>query len=239
MDSDIPIYYFLTATPPGPGRGDAAVPGYLSLTERERLSGLRFERRRKSWLLGRWSAKNLLRAVLPGDLELADIQIENEAGGAPFAQVDGRPVSGCLTISHREDWALAAWTTLPGLQIGADLEIVPAASPDFLKDYLSPAELEIAARLSERERARWMILCWSAKEAVLKALRIGLRADTRSVEILASGEPQPSTWTSLPTRSSLPGTQKLRLWWMTEGDMVLTLAAVGSQEKVEFRRIRG
>jgi len=239
MDSDILIYYFLTATPPGPGWGDAAVPGFLSLTERERLSGLRFERRRKSWLLGRWSAKNLLRAVLPGDLELADIQIENEAGGAPFAQVDGRPVSGCLTISHREDWAMAAYAAHPDLQIGADLEIVPAASPDFLKDYLSPAELEIAARLSERERARWMILAWSAKEAVLKALRIGLRADTRSVEILACVEAQTSAWTPLPARFSLPGAENLRLWWMAEGDLVLTLATVGIGDVVGFRRVCG
>lgn len=237
MDNAIPICYGLIAAPPGSGWGGAAVPGFLSPAERERLAGLRFERRRISWLLGRWAAKNLLRAILPGDLELADIQIENEAGGAPFAQIGGRTVEGCLSISHREDRALAAFTPRPGMQTGADLEIVPAESPDFLEDYLSPAELEIAARLSVPERARWMILCWSAKEAVLKALRIGLRADTRSVEILSCVEPQSGTWTLLPARCSLPGAENLRLWWQTEGDLVLTLAAVGSREKVRFRRV--
>lgn len=226
---------YLLETPPGGPDWDGAE--FLSASERERLDAMRFERRRHTWLLGRWAAKHLLRAVLPGSLERTQIQIENEAGGAPFAQVAGQRVDGCLTISHREDWALAAWTAQPGLQIGADLEIVPAENPDFLEDYLSPAELEIAARLVGRERACWMILCWSAKEAVLKALRIGLRVDTRSVEVLAQSQALPGAWSMLPARSTLPGTEDLRLWWQTEGDLVLTLAAAGSREGVGFRHV--
>lgn len=228
------IAYLLETAPSGPAWDSVE---FLAPSERERLAGMKFERRRHSWLLGRRAAKNLLRAMLPGVLDLSEIQIENEAGGAPFAQVDGLPVSGCLTISHREEWALAAYTAHTGLQIGADLEIVPAESPDFLEDYLSSGELETAARLAGRERAWWMILCWSAKEAVLKALRIGLRADTRSVELLAYAGGQPGAWTPLPARSSLPGTEDLRLWWQAEGDLVLTLAAVGIGEMVGFRRI--
>lgn len=237
MDSPIPIYHLLCAAPPGSGWGDAAVPAFLSPIERERLAGLRFPRRRKSWLLGRWAAKSLLQTVLPGVPALAEIQIENEAGGAPFAQVCGQPLDGCLTVSHREDQALAAYTPHPGLRIGADMEIVPAESPDFLSDYLSLGELEIVARLRAGERARWMILAWSAKEAVLKALRIGLRADTRSVEILEAAEPPPGAWTPLAARSSLPGTGGLRLWWQMQGDLVLTLAAVDSQDAVRFQRV--
>ncbi len=232
----VEITYLLETAPGGTAWGSVE---FLAPPERERLAGMRFERRRHAWLLGRWAAKTLLRAVLPGNLNLNDIQIENEAAGAPFARVAGRPLGGCLTISHREDWALTAWAAHPGLQIGADLEIVPVASPDFLADYLSPAELEIAAGLAGPERARWMILCWSAKEAVLKALRIGLRADTRSVEILAQPEALPGVWSPLPARSSLPGAEDLRLWWQAEGDLVLTLAAVGIGEMVGFRRIHG
>ena len=69
--------------------------------------------------------------------------------------------------------------------------------------------------------------------------RIGLRADTRSVEILAQPEALPGVWSPLPARSSLPGAEDLRLWWQAEGDLVLTLAAVGIGEMVGFRRIHG
>jgi 4'-phosphopantetheinyl transferase len=195
---------------------------------------MRFPRRRHAWLLGRRAAKALLRQVIPGQPDPAEIQIENEPGGAPFASISGQRLAGCLTISHRANFGLAAYTAHPAMQIGADLELVEPGSPDFLNDYLSPVELEIAARLPESERSRWMFLAWSAKEAVLKALRIGLRADTRSVELLAPAAAQPGQWTPLCARTSLPGAQDLRLWWQTRDNLVLTLAVIQSMDALQF-----
>ena len=196
---------------------------------------MRFPRRRQAWLLGRWAAKALLRQGIPGQPDPAEIQIENEPGGAPFALIAGQRLAGCLTISHRATFGLAAYTAHPSMQIGADLELVEPGSPDFLNDYLSPVELEIAARLPDSQRSRWMFLAWSAKEAVLKALRIGLRADTRSVELLAPAAAQAGLWAPLSARTSLPGAQDLRLWWQARENLVLTLAVIQSMDAVEFQ----
>ncbi len=237
MDNSSPVFTLLYTAPPGLGWGDAAVPDFLSAAERGRLAGMRFAKRRRSWLLGRWAAKRLLQQALPGHPEPAQIEIANEPGGAPRARITGEPIPGCLTISHREDSALAAFTPDPRFAIGADLEWVENDNPDFLIDYLSPLEQSAAAGLPPIERAQWMYLCWSAKEAVLKALRIGLRADPRDIELLDPAAGMPQTWTALDARSRLPGAENLRLWWQPRGNWVLTLAVLNGPADVTFVRL--
>jgi len=237
MDNPSPVYTLLYTAPPGPGWGDAAVPDFLSAAERDRLAGMRFAKRRRSWLLGRWAAKRLLEQVLPGHPDPARIEIANEPGGAPLARISGEAIPGCLTISHREDSALAAYTPAPWLAIGTDLEWVENENPAFLNDYLSPLEQSAAQALPATQRAQWMYLCWSAKEAVLKALRIGLRADARDIELLAPAAGMPLTWTALDARSRLPGAENPWLWWQPRGDWVLTLAMLDGPADVTFVRL--
>ena len=66
-------------------------------------------------------------------------------------------------------------------------------------------------------------LLWSAKEAALKVLRVGLRADTRSVEVTLDLQARPDGWAALSIAASsgeaFPG------WWRRDGVYLLTLAA--------------
>ncbi|MBE2224326.1 MAG: 4-phosphopantetheinyl transferase family protein, partial [Anaerolineae bacterium] len=69
---------------------------------------------------------------------------------------------------------------------------------------------------------------WSAKEAVLKALHLGLTVDTRSVACLLDvGEERPLTWTPFPIHcddTRLPqAAPPLTGWWRTYENFVLTL----------------
>lgn len=194
---------------------------FLSGAEQEILVGLRFEKRRREWLMGRWVAKKLLASALecaPGELS-----IEPEEGGAPVVWRGKKPVPGCLTISHRGERALAAWTDAPNLRIGADIEQVGDANPIWMADYLTEAEWA----LREREGTHWPYLVWSAKEAVLKALRTGLRIDTRAIEVLP-GRGATDGWRHLNLHSRvMPG--KCWLGWRREGEYLLTLAMMESE----------
>lgn len=67
-------------------RGDAT-PAWLSATEQQRLHSFKVEKRRRDWLLGRWTAKNLVQRYLAqttGESPALDtIFIGADADGAP------------------------------------------------------------------------------------------------------------------------------------------------------------
>jgi len=102
----------------------ATRPDFLSVSEHKTYQGLRFPKRRHEWLLGRWTAKQLLRNSLTSyqSLALEAISVANDPDGAPYLAVEGEgrlPVS--LSISHRAGRAVcalspAAWGggALPG-----------------------------------------------------------------------------------------------------------------------------
>lgn len=69
-------------------------PGVFSSAELLRLEEFRFEKRRREWLLGRWTAKQLLRSHLREhydyDAPLDALVVGREPGGAPAAVLDGQ-----------------------------------------------------------------------------------------------------------------------------------------------------
>jgi 4'-phosphopantetheinyl transferase len=69
-----------------------APPGLLSSTERARLASLRVDKRRRDWVLGRWTAKHLLQAALQREAQLrlpfTAFSIEYDAKGAPQVVFD-------------------------------------------------------------------------------------------------------------------------------------------------------
>jgi 4'-phosphopantetheinyl transferase len=92
-----------------------------------------------------------------------------------------------LSISHRGDWGLAAIALGPGVAIGADLETVEPRDPALLRQFFSESEAAEVAAAGSRATADLIVArAWSAKEAVLKAMGIGLRHDTR--DIVVAGE---------------------------------------------------
>lgn len=206
-----------------------ALESILSPGERTVLAGLRFSKRRAEWLLGRAAAKSLLLAAHPACAASppARLTIQNEPGGAPFTLLDGRPLPGCLSLSHREHLACAALSLAPDLPIGIDLERIEPRTPAFIDTFLTPTEAATCLALSAPDQDRYAVTCWSAKEAVLKALRIGLRADTRAVELLEIASPAPDGWGCLRLRSTLPGVERLNAWWRQDGEFIITLAVLG------------
>lgn len=214
-----------------PALPDAA---WLSLPERERLASFKIAKRRDEWLLGRWTAKRLAQTVLAEagrQLELVAIVIVPAADGAPELCIEVQPAAfsaqPVLTISHSAGRAFCALGPA-GLALGADLERVAPRHPAFVGDYFTPEELALLAA-APLLRDLLVTVIWSAKESVLKALRLGLRVDTRRVACL----PQPADlaqarlgWAPLHADAPTLTAATLSAWWRLDGDDVLTLAVV-------------
>ena len=172
-----------------------APPGLLSPREEAILAGLTFLPRRRKWLLGRWAAKRLLGELAAEDHGLVaglvrnedwhrQLSILNDEAGVPYVDREGQGrLLLSLSISHRGDWGLAAIAIEPGACIGADLETVEPRDPALVRQFFSESEAARVGRTGGRDAERTIARVWSAKAAVLKALGLGLRHDTRDIVV--------------------------------------------------------
>jgi 4'-phosphopantetheinyl transferase len=200
--------------------------GWLDPREARVLAGLRVPKRREEWLLGRWTAKRAVSTFLaeaPGALAapVGSVAILAASDGAPEAWI-GRDRAPCaISISHRAGRACCA-VGGPDLELGCDLELVEPRSEGFVGEYLTAAEADFVRGASPAERDLVANLVWSAKESVLKAVRVGLRADARSVRVVAMG-PRPSVggWSSFEAEAE----ERWAGWWSVRGGFVLTVVS--------------
>lgn len=199
---------------------------WLDPEEAERARGFKVPGRRLDFRLGRWTAKHAIAAWLAqlGENceDLSKIAIRTSPEGAPRILVDGEPAPLEVSFSHRDGRAACA-VAPAGTRLGCDLEWVEPRSEAFVRDYFVPSEIELV-RLSPVEyRPLFANLIWSAKESALKALKTGLREDTRSVEVRLP-EGTDGGWSRLEVVR--PGTGEIfRGWWRREGGWVLTIVA--------------
>jgi len=148
---------------------------WLTTAERVRLAQLHIAKRRADWRLGRWVAKRAVGAAL--GCAPARIAVIATESGAPLALRDGVPAPLALSLSHAAGRGLCA-VAPPEVGVGCDLEPLAPRSAAFVRDYFTPAEQH---RIAGDDRLA--TLFWCAKEAVLKALRDGLRRDPREAEV--------------------------------------------------------
>ena len=205
----------------------ASVPAgdeWLSPAEAARSAALRFAKRRADWRLGRWTAKQAVAARL-NLRSPAEIEIVAAASGAPEVFVCGEPAPVAISLSHRAGVAACA-VAAAGVALGCDLEIVEPRSDAFATDYFTAQEQLLIAHASAAERWRTLALLWSAKESVLKALREGLRIDTRRVQVDLDATLPPTDGPVWRRLHAYYGAQKFDGWWGQTGDLVRTMAAV-------------
>lgn len=217
--------------------GEAQIPAgrdWLTDAEGARAASMRFTKRRTEYLLRRLAGKRAVAATvgLPEDpASLRRVGVLNRPTGAPFVQVDGRDLELDISLSDRAGSAVC----LVGPDLGAvgcDLELVESRSEGFIRDFLTTAEQDFVALMPDVDsRDAAANLIWSAKESALKVLRTGLRADTRTVEVviddpegLTGGHARggSSSWRQLTVRTvngPCPG------WWRRDGVFLLTIAA--------------
>ncbi|MFN8470864.1 MAG: 4'-phosphopantetheinyl transferase superfamily protein [Anaerolineae bacterium] len=241
---------------PALSAGDAP-DGLLASTESARLARLTIPKRRRDWLLGRWTAKHLLqdylRQVTHTQVPLDALAIGNDPDGAPYATLRSRlPVS--LSISHSGAYSFCAVAplfshcTLVGapaekIEIGADIERIEHRGREFVADFFTRDELDQVDRAPQAFHDTLVTIIWSAKEAVLKALRLGLTVDTRCIDVEAIPLDTPAEtpvhntdWAAM--RLGLASTVTYPMaaapvgWWRIMDGYVLTLAVLRHGERL-------
>jgi 4'-phosphopantetheinyl transferase len=228
---------------------EAQVPAendWLSASEAVCLNAMRFAKRRADWRLGRWTAKRALSVALgmPAHRQvLKKIDIRAAASGAPEAFIDNQPAPVTISLSHRAGIAACA-VTMSRVEMGCDLEIAEPRSDAFVADYFTLEEQALIARTSAADRPGIMALLWSGKESALKALREGLRLDTRSVIVIPCATSfDLNGWSQLRVRYTggratgdrypgdrSPGDQVFHGWWQLADNIVRTVVAAPPPE---------
>lgn len=136
----------------------------LSAEELVRARGFRLSVHRERYVRAR-VALRLLLAERVG-LAAAAVPLASDAVGAP------RPVDGVhFSVSH--SGGLAVFALAEGRRVGVDVE-VPAAGVDTVVSAFHPGERRWVAAGAAAERDRATLRVWTAKEAYLKALGVGL-----------------------------------------------------------------
>jgi 4'-phosphopantetheinyl transferase len=220
------VYWLQQALPDLPAGDD-----WLTADESARLAALHVPKRRADWRLGRWTAKlavasylkrQLVAPQIPAaNLGHREIELRPAPSGAPevFLRSGLAPVT--ISLTHSSGMAVCA-VGPPGITLGCDLELIEPRSRAFVVDYFTGEEQAVVAESSSAVRDRLITLIWSAKESALKALRTGLRLDTRDVVVtpdLQSG----GEWRPLEVRCA--SGEAFSGWWCEDDNSVLTLVA--------------
>jgi 4'-phosphopantetheinyl transferase len=216
---------------------------WLSGDERARAASFRFEKRRLDWLRGRLAAKEavaaLLRAHCGEPPPLAWLQVDADDAGAPYVRLaseagahfgwtPGQTLPVSVSISHAQGAVFCVAAPGPAA-LGGDVERVEPRAPSFVADFFTAAEATACARGADRDTA--VTAVWCGKEAVLKALRLGLRVDARDVVCVPrparGGGFRPDTgW--LPLRvlkaPAASPASRIRAWWRAEERFVRAVA---------------
>jgi 4'-phosphopantetheinyl transferase len=210
--------------------------GLLSAPESTVYADLYSEKRRQDWLLGRWTAKKLIQAAAkksgtksPANTEISILSAKD---GAPEVWITEQDSSNrgefTLSISHSNGVALCAAACGTAHLLGADIELILPRAEGFAADYFSEIEQRTVRESPRQHRACLVTAIWSGKEAALKAVRQGLRLDTRAVSCIFYRPIELSeVWQPFRVQWRDPSYPRQQGWWRIWGDYVLTIV-VGS-----------
>jgi 4'-phosphopantetheinyl transferase len=172
------------------GRLDELLPG-LPVAERERCLQYRLPGDRLRFALSRLVLRHLLAQHL--QCEPQALRIEADVHGKPHL-VDGGGLH--FNLSHAAQYALIALSTAG--PVGVDIERVRNQPSADLQGSLTPEE---RAYCASRARARLAAFfrIWCGKEAVLKALGVGIARHLDSVSVI------PATRGGYAVTTRMPG----------------------------------
>jgi phosphopantetheinyl transferase len=196
----------------------------FSAAELAELLGLP-ERRRRDRLAGRLAAKRALAAHFSAewgwDAEPRDLEIANDPDGRPFLRLPkGAPAEApSFSIAHCAEGGAAA-VGAPGRLVGVDLELVVPRPAEVIAFVAAPGE----GRGPQASNPEFQARIWTAKEAGLKLLGLGLDADARGVretdgELRYEGRPA-AAWRAL-------GSPRVRAAFERAGAAMLAVAYTG------------
>jgi 4'-phosphopantetheinyl transferase len=168
-----------TRLPAGAPAADAIA--ILSAAERERAERLVTPVHQGAFIAGR----AFLRRVLACYARVAPGEIVFETGASGKPRLGRSQASGAIEFSFSRTRGLALVGVTTGAPLGVDVEQVRAFD-DFegvARRFFAPGEHRALCRLPPPARLCGFFECWTRKEAVVKALGVGLSVPLDSFEV--------------------------------------------------------
>ncbi|HXW54912.1 MAG TPA: 4'-phosphopantetheinyl transferase superfamily protein [Candidatus Cybelea sp.] len=163
----------------------ARLAAHLDQTERARAGRFVFERDANRFVV----ARGILRELVARYLERSPAELEFEYG--PRGKPVLRAGAGlCFNVSHSHE--MAAYAFARDRQLGIDIELIRAdfAGQEIAERYFSRSEVAELTALPGPARAQAFFLCWTRKEAYIKALGEGFEIPLKSFSVsLTPGGP--------------------------------------------------
>jgi acyl transferase domain-containing protein/phosphopantetheinyl transferase len=162
----------------------------LNHQERREFSSLEGpEQRQVEWLLGRIAAKDAIRTLFKKwhgiSVHPADIHIANDEHGRPTPRgywLQAIGYTPALSISHSGHMAIAvAGRCIAPQCLGVNVRLIEPRSRDFEEATFTSHERNLLDSIGNASRQEWLTRFWCAKEAVGKALGLGLLGGPQSV----------------------------------------------------------
>jgi 4'-phosphopantetheinyl transferase len=159
-------------------------------------AGRRSEKHRSRYIVAHGAVRSILGRALDEDparvrIERACEHCADREHGRP--RLEGQPALQ-FSLSHSRDLGLVAVGEGPA-RVGVDVEVVEPRRSDLDRlaaRVMCEGELEHWRTLPSTEHLRAFLAAWTAKEAYLKGLGLGVVRDPRSIP------PQPDGWTLRP-----------------------------------------
>jgi 4'-phosphopantetheinyl transferase len=154
-----------------------------------RAERFHFSRDRNGYI----TVRGILRGLLARYLGRSPAELEFCYGlwGKPFLRQENQTRSVQFNVSHSKGWALLAFAI--GRNLGVDVEFVRAdvAADEMAERYFSAQEIAELKALPQTMRAEGFFLCWTRKEAYIKARGEGLQIPLDSFHVsFTPGEPE-------------------------------------------------
>lgn len=183
--------------------------------ERAFADGLSLVRRR-TWVGGRAAMRKALEAA---GLAVTDCILPDDRGAPRFP----KGIAG--SISHKEALGVALVAPEAEARVGVDVEIERPRRVDITRHVLAEDELSEVEPLDPEERAREVLLRFSAKEAVYKALDPFVRRYVAFHEVSVTPRPDGTADTRWRLRPG-EGPFAVEVTWRRTAGVVLTTARI-------------
>ena len=165
---------------PDPDRETSAM-AWLDASEKARWQRIRDDRTRREFALCRAALRDILRARL--DCRNRELSFRETGNDKPLAHVRGEPAPAGFNVSHSGPHGLIA--VVPEGRVGIDVEdratdrdMDGVASLTF-----TPAEQAELAAADGVRKTEFFYRIWTMKEALIKALGVGLSLNPSRFEI--------------------------------------------------------
>ncbi|WP_309140419.1 4'-phosphopantetheinyl transferase superfamily protein [Streptomyces sp. PKU-EA00015] len=168
----------------------AALAHVLDAEESARLAVFRRPEDRDAFAVAHVTLRRLLGQRLgqaPQDVSIVREPCAHCGGAHGRPYVPGRAVH--FSLSHTSGMVMIALASVP---VGIDVEIMPSAgTAEDVATQLHPHERAELAALPAGDRTTAFARCWTRKEAMLKAMGVGLNEDVALAYVGSGARPAP------------------------------------------------